>query len=177
MKPSEINDFYARLGVRRDASQEEIDRQYRRLVLKYHPDLNKNKEDAAREMTAINEAYTTLSDPKKRREYDSTLPERETIKDSHEPFNQHFEQIIVSPNGVVIKEEHIIFNSSQEKSTVGFYDGKPFQQKLFYQRVETRVVFNATKDHLKYNAREEKEKSSEETPDEKGGLEKIINEF
>jgi hypothetical protein len=60
--------YYKTLGIKRNASQEEIKRAYRKLVRQYHPDHN---HDAPTEkIQAINEAYATLINPHKRREYD-----------------------------------------------------------------------------------------------------------
>ncbi len=63
-------DYYATLGVGRDASAEEIKKAYRRLARKYHPDVSKEP-DAAQRMAAINEANEVLSDPQKRKIYDA----------------------------------------------------------------------------------------------------------
>lgn len=65
----EYQDYYAALGVKRDASADEIKRAYRKLARKYHPDVSKEKDAEAR-MQAINEAWTVLSDPEKRAAYD-----------------------------------------------------------------------------------------------------------
>jgi len=62
-------DFYAVLGVAEDASDEEIKKAYRGLAMKYHPDRN-GEAGAAEKFKDVNEAYQTLSDPKKRKEYD-----------------------------------------------------------------------------------------------------------
>lgn len=59
-------DYYATLGVSRDASQDEIKKAYRRLARKYHPDVSKEP-DAGKRMAAINEANDVLSDPEKRK--------------------------------------------------------------------------------------------------------------
>lgn len=64
-------DYYQILGVGADDSQQRIKDAYRRMALKYHPDRNRDNPAVAETMKEINEAYAVLSDPKKRREYDS----------------------------------------------------------------------------------------------------------
>ena len=63
-------DYYEVLGIEPDASAEEIKRAYHRVAFQCHPDRNQKSEEAHEEMERINEAYTILSDPIKRREYD-----------------------------------------------------------------------------------------------------------
>jgi curved DNA-binding protein CbpA len=62
-------DYYALLGVSRDATVTQIKRAYRKLAKQYHPDLN-NSPDAAERFREITEAYDTLTDPDRRRRYD-----------------------------------------------------------------------------------------------------------
>jgi DnaJ-class molecular chaperone len=66
-------DYYRTLGVGRHADQAAIKRAYRRRALQYHPDRNKTPRAATRFREA-QEAYAVLSDPERRRHYDSTLP-------------------------------------------------------------------------------------------------------
>ncbi|MES9878131.1 MAG: DnaJ C-terminal domain-containing protein [Candidatus Sedimenticola sp. PURPLELP] len=62
-------DYYKILGIKRDASVDEIKRAYRRLARKYHPDVSKEVDAEAR-FKEINEAHEVLKDPKKRAAYD-----------------------------------------------------------------------------------------------------------
>jgi len=64
-------DYYKTLGVDKNATPEEIKKAYRKMALKWHPDRNiKNKEEAENKFKDIGEAYSVLSDPKKRQIYD-----------------------------------------------------------------------------------------------------------
>lgn len=72
-------DYYEVLEVSPDAPEGEIRRAYRRLARQYHPDLSEDPEAQARFML-INEAYNTLTDPGKRREYDRERQEQEPKK-------------------------------------------------------------------------------------------------
>jgi molecular chaperone DnaJ len=65
MRTQVAKDYYAILGVRRDASADEIKRAYRRLARQLHPDVNPDPE-AHEKLKEINAAYEVLSDPKKR---------------------------------------------------------------------------------------------------------------
>lgn len=64
-------DFYAILGVSKDASEEEIKKAYRRLARQYHPDKNPGDEAAEQKFKDVSEANTVLSDPEQREQYDA----------------------------------------------------------------------------------------------------------
>ena len=63
-------DYYDILGVKRDASKDDIRKAFRKLAKKYHPDRNKGDKEAEARFKEANEAYNVLSDDKKRRQYD-----------------------------------------------------------------------------------------------------------
>lgn len=65
------DDYYKVLGLDRGASDAEISKAYKKLALKYHPDKNQDdKENAEAVFKRISEAYSTLSDPEKKKMYD-----------------------------------------------------------------------------------------------------------
>ncbi len=63
-------DYYAVLGVSKDASKEDIKKAYRKLAQKYHPDANAGDKDAETRFKDVSEAHAVLSNTEKRREYD-----------------------------------------------------------------------------------------------------------
>ena len=67
-------EYYDRLGVSKDASQDEINRAYRKMSKKYHPDINKEP-GAEEKYKEVQEAYETLSDDQKRAAYDQYGPD------------------------------------------------------------------------------------------------------
>ena len=79
-----FQDYYKTLGLSRTASQEEIQKAYRRLARKYHPDVNKSQE-AEEKFKAINEAHEVLKDPEKRSKYDTLGPNWQAGQDFRPP--------------------------------------------------------------------------------------------
>jgi curved DNA-binding protein len=76
-------DYYQILGVKKDASRDEIKKAYRKLAMKYHPDHSKGDKAAEEKFKKISEAYAVLSDKEKRKEYDTF---------GSEGFRQRFSQ-------------------------------------------------------------------------------------
>ncbi len=64
-------DYYALLGVSKNASDAEIKKAYRKLAMKYHPDHTKGDKAAEEKFKKISEAYAVLSDKEKRKQYDT----------------------------------------------------------------------------------------------------------
>jgi molecular chaperone DnaJ len=65
-----MKDYYEILGVSRDASAADLKKAFRQLALKYHPDRNPDNKESEEKFKEINEAYTCLSDPDKKSNYD-----------------------------------------------------------------------------------------------------------
>lgn len=74
------SDYYKTLGVSRGASKDEIQKAYRQLAKKYHPDLNPDDKTAKKKFQEVQQAYDVLSDEKKRQMYDQFGPEFENIR-------------------------------------------------------------------------------------------------
>src|SRR3989304_6501351 len=73
MSTNYLDNYYARLGISKTATLDEIQRAYRGAARQFHPDANK-KTGANELFLLVQEAYDTLSQPDKRREYDASLP-------------------------------------------------------------------------------------------------------
>lgn len=67
----EFIDYYKILGIDKNASEEDIKKAYRKLARKLHPDLNPNDKEAHQKFQQVNEANEVLSDPEKRKKYDT----------------------------------------------------------------------------------------------------------
>src|SRR5215204_2856127 len=66
----EFRDYYARLGIEKSATPEDIRRAYRKLARKFHPDVSKEP-DAEAQFKEVAEAYEVLKDPERRAAYDT----------------------------------------------------------------------------------------------------------
>lgn len=69
--PAKFRDYYETLGLKKDATHEEVRTAFRKLARKYHPDVAKDKKAAEEKFKEINEAYEVLSDAEKRKKYDA----------------------------------------------------------------------------------------------------------
>ncbi len=80
------DDYYDLLGVGRDASAEDIKRAYRRLARQLHPDANPDDAGAETRFKLVAQAYEVLSDPDRRRRYDTFGPEGAAAGGGGDPF-------------------------------------------------------------------------------------------
>jgi curved DNA-binding protein CbpA len=141
--------LYDILGVDPQADSESIRAAYRRLALKYHPDLNPTHEDATRRMIRINLAYEILASPERRSAYDrGTLPgggddSRGDRTDGEYAQNDQ-ESYIQKPSGTIRVTRYPVMSSTMRsvgydhKSrtlVVQFYNGGLY----WYENVPSKI--------------------------------------
>lgn len=80
----QFKDYYEIIGLKRDATQDDIKRSYRKLARKYHPDISKETH-AEEKFKELGEAYEVLKDPEKRAAYDQLGAKWKTGQDFHPP--------------------------------------------------------------------------------------------
>ena len=85
-------DYYKILGVNKDASQKEIKKAYRKLAAKYHPDKNPGDKAAEEKFKEANEANEVLSDPEKRKKYDTLGSNWEAYQQGGGDWRQYAQQ-------------------------------------------------------------------------------------
>ena len=142
------NNYYEILEVSKNASKEVIEKAYKVLAKKYHPDLQdaENKSIAEQKMKLINEAYEILSDDSKRQEYDNEL-----------------EQLEIEKRERIIQDQEYKKNSNKQNKQKKQYedvyedenaDYESMQEELERQRVEQerrRIAYEEAQDRAYRN--------------------------
>ena len=134
-EPMEFKDYYDTLGVKRDASQDEIKRAYRKLARKYHPDISKEP-DAEESFKKVGEAYEVLKDPEKRASYDQLGANWQAGQDFNPPpdWDQGFESHDGGFTGADSEEYSDFFESLFGQR--GDRGGRAYTQGDFHARGE-----------------------------------------
>src|ERR1051325_1191578 len=96
---TKIRDYYEVLGVKRDASDDEIKKAYRKLARKFHPDLNPGDKTAEDQFKQLQAAYDVLSDAENRKLYDEYGENWRAVKAGGEPPPPGWQQAGVPPGG------------------------------------------------------------------------------
>ena len=139
-------DYYKILGLDKNATKEEIKKNYKKLALKYHPDRNKdNKETKETNETKFKEsteAYEILSDPQKRHAYDNPQPEFQIMNDSA-LFRDNFPDIMNQFHRMHMNE-HMMRNSSPFAFSFYMHDQQPQRQGNCSKCLGTGMVTQIT---------------------------------
>ncbi|XP_029930097.1 dnaJ homolog subfamily B member 6-like isoform X2 [Myripristis murdjan] len=143
-------EYYQILGVRRDASAEDIKKAYRKLALKWHPDKNPdNKEEAEKKFKELSEAYEVLSDANKRSIYDRYGKEGLTGgnggRGGHFHNGDHFHETFTFRNPEDVFREFF----GGRDPFADFFGGDPFGDDPFFggsRRHQSRVSRSRTSD-------------------------------
>ena len=120
-----MKNYYDILEVNNKASKFVIDKVYKALAKKYHPDANpdEKKQWAEEKFKEINEAYETLSDEKKRKEYDEKLEKEKNSNDELIANMQAMYDDMVKQNEI-LKQRINILNENSEKYKTNYYNQK-----------------------------------------------------
>ncbi len=134
-----MKNYYEILEVNEHASKEIIEKAYRTLVKKYHPDLysTTQKQVAEQKLMDLNEAYDVLSDDFLRRQYDRELrKERESINSKGSQNENKNIRNTVFQNQKKNREERVEYNNTN--NTVGTFSIVGMLKDLIVQKVKSR---------------------------------------
>jgi len=144
--------YYKILGVERNATQEQIKKAYRKLAMKWHPDRNcENKKEAETQFKEIGEAYSILSDNKKRKIYDQYGEDGinhqfSSFGNAHDIFKQFFGENNSLFNDIF--NDNININIMNNNNNNNKKKGDRIEHK-FYLTLEE--IYNGTIKSMKVN--------------------------
>lgn len=162
-----MKNYYDLLEVSHLASQEVIEKAYKTLVKKYHPDLQNDdihKQEAEQKMKEINEAYDIISNPEKRSSYDQELKNLELEQQKlHEKEIQQQSQNIYYENENLYSEdsnknnykktnEHFYKNVRENKKANANYNDKPIDKILQNQQIQFEIEKQKAIEQAYYDA-------------------------
>ena len=141
------NDLYETLGVKRDTSQDEIKRHYRKLAKELHPDLNPDKPDVTARFSEVTAAYDILSDQEKRGQYDRG----EIDAKGHErPQQRYYRDFEGAPEGgKYYRQEGFPDDEALHDFFADLFQGQGDGRRSFRMRARgADVAYNLTIDFL-----------------------------
>ena len=124
-----MKNYYEILEVDKNASEEVIEKAYKTLAKKYHPDLQNNS-DCQDKMRQINEAYEILSNDFKRREYDEKI-KRQSV--SIEEYNR-----IIQENNRLKKDLKRVVNQREMSQNQGRLEEMSIMQRYYKQKKKAK---------------------------------------
>lgn len=144
-----MRDYYEALGVKKNVSDAELKKAYRKLAMQYHPDRNPNDKAAEEKFKEINEAYAVLSDADKRKQYDMFGADGFRQRFSQDDifrgtdFSSIFNEFGMGGGGNLF--EHLFGGGFSGQRRGGFSGSNPFGGRQAYspskgQDVETTVT-------------------------------------
>jgi len=119
--------FYSKLGIDCSSSKAEIKKAFRTLSMKHHPDKNNNTEESKQKFQEINEAYETLSDDEKRKQYDNPMAGHNIFHANHGPNPNDIFSHIFNMNGMRSGMGNIRVNINGQEMNFGSMDGPNIQ--------------------------------------------------
>ena len=139
--------YYKILEVDINASPEVIEKAYKTLVKKYHPDLQESnlKEEAEEKIKIINEAYETLSNPNLRAKYDKKLKQKEISEEDYQKLYRENENLYNEINNIKhnISSNYVNTNDSNTENTI---------QQNYQSEIEYQNQINQAKQQAYYDA-------------------------
>lgn len=132
--------YYKILEVDKDASSEVIEKAYKTLAKKYHPDLQESnmKQEAEEKLKLINEAYEILSNPDSRAKYDMTLQQNELSEKAFNRLSEENRNLYNELNNLKHNTNNY-YNSSPNTNASSYKDTErqtAYQQKQYEEELE-----------------------------------------
>ena len=87
-----MKNYYDILGISSNSTKQEIQKSFRNLAKKYHPDVNKDNLEIEKKFKEIKEAYEILKDDVKRERYDKTLNKNNKKSEEHKIYNERIQK-------------------------------------------------------------------------------------